>query len=147
MEFKYITRITMSDWANPFLRRSRDRFFPTSHERLLDLETCICLLLFLKYGFQKIYFESFKTFLELCGLSMMSQWKTPWKDPRGRGVWRGLRGLFKASFTWEGPSDLYKAPSGVFPRGPSLGHHWRFIVYAGTSQIHFYHYHFIQIFL
>ena len=54
---------------------------------------------------------------------MMSQRKTP------EGGYRGLRGLSKASFTWKDPSDPSKPTSGVFPRGLSLGHHWRSIVY------------------
>ena len=53
------------------------------------------------------------------GPSMMSQGKTPWKDPRGgvRGVFPGERCLEKT------PQPPLNPLWGVFPRGLSPGHH------------------------
>ena len=50
-------------------------------------------------------------------------------------VYRGLKGLPRWNMPWKDPSDHCKPLWGVFPRGLSLGHHWRCRLYLGKSHI------------
>ena len=72
----------------------------------------------------------------LSQVGFMDRQRCPRERPlanKPEGVYRGLRVLSKASLTWKDSSDPCKPTSGVFPRGLSLGHHWRSIVYMGAG--------------